>query len=120
MNINKLQDMVGYSKMSKVQIAQKCGITRATLDNALQGGDIRISIIESIAKTFDVPVGFFFDDSNTIHNRAIANGNSSVAAVNSQVSLESETILKERVKNLEQIIAEKERLINVLMKINEE
>lgn len=67
MNINKLKFAINMSKMSKAQIAKQSGITRVTLDNALQGGDIRISILESLAKTLNVDVGYFFD-TNVINN----------------------------------------------------
>lgn len=67
MNINKLKFAINRSKMSKAQIAKQSGITRVTLDNALQGGDIRISILESLAKTLNVDVGYFFD-TNAINN----------------------------------------------------
>ena len=67
MNIKKLKFAINQSKMSKAQIAKLSGITRVTLDNALQGGDIRISILESIAQTLNVDVGYFFD-TNVINN----------------------------------------------------
>ncbi len=48
-------------------------------------------------------------------NTAMANGDCSVAAINSNVNMESNEVLKERVKHLEEMLVEKERLINVLM-----
>lgn len=56
---------------------------------------------------------------NTTENTATANGAHSVAAINSHVTLESNEILKERVKYLEELLAEKERLIKVLLKNNQ-
>ena len=48
--------------MSKVEIAKKCGISRVTLDNALQGADIRVSILTSLAKVLNVSVGELFGE----------------------------------------------------------
>ncbi|MCU6767391.1 helix-turn-helix domain-containing protein [Barnesiella propionica] len=114
MNIRKLRQLVKDSGKTKVQIAKLSGITRVTLDNALQGGDIRVSIIESLAKTLGVRVGVFFDE-DAIGQNAIAQGQSSVAAINSDVIIGQNVLLEEKVKHLEEIIAEKERLINILM-----
>lgn len=63
MNINKLRSLVADSKLNKVQLAEKCGFTRVTLDNILQGGDAKISTIETLARVLGVSVASLFDDS---------------------------------------------------------
>lgn len=63
MNINKLRDLVANSKLNKVQLAEKCGFTRVTLDNVLQGGDAKISTIETLARVLGVSAASLFDDS---------------------------------------------------------
>lgn len=62
MNINKLEQLVKESGMSKVEIAKKCGISRVTLDNALQGADIRVSILTTLAKVLNFNVGELFGE----------------------------------------------------------
>jgi len=62
MNINKLNELVNSSKLNKVQIAEKCGVSRTTLDNVLAGADAKISTIESLAKVLGVSVGALFGD----------------------------------------------------------
>lgn len=64
MNINKLNKLVNSSKLNKVQIAEKCGVSRTTLDNVLAGADAKISTIESLAKVLGVSVGALFDDTS--------------------------------------------------------
>lgn len=120
MNISRLEQLVKDSGKSKVQIAKLSGITRVTLDNALQGGDVRVSIIEAIAKTLGVKVGYLFDD-DAIGQNAIAQGNSSIAAINSDVKVgkDDSSVLQERVKHLEELLAEKERLIKVYERMME-
>lgn len=112
MNIDKLNKLIDAFSLNKSQFAARCGISRTTLDNLLNGADVKISTVESIASVLGVKVGFLFDD-DTQGGQAIANGNNSVAAVNSKVN--SESLYLERVKFLEQLLAEKERTIQILM-----
>lgn len=119
MNISKLQQLVKDCGKSKVQIAKMSGITRVTLDNALQGGDVRVSIVEALARTLGVNVGYLFDDEQKGHN-AIASGKGSIAAISSDVKVEKEnTLLQEKVKHLEEMLKEKERLIKLYEKMME-
>lgn len=69
MNISKLNELINSSKLNKVQIAERCGISRTTLDNVLTGSDAKISTIESLAKVLGVSVGYLFDEkqSSTIN-----------------------------------------------------
>ena len=66
MNISKLEKLVKDSKLSKVEIADLAGITRVTLDNALNGSDVKISTVEAIASVLKVSAATFFDDSDDI------------------------------------------------------
>lgn len=110
MNISKLNKLVETSKLNKTQIAAKCGISRTTLENLLSGADAKISTVESLASVLGIGVGYLFDDTSS---NAIANGNNSVAAVNSNIGRDPFT--EERVKYLERILDEKERTIQILM-----
>ena len=100
--------------VTQLDLANKLGTTPQSLSSVLHAKDVRSGTIERIAQVLRVPVGFFYGEDCQNHN-AIANGNESVAAINSCVSLSPEDVLKERVKALESLLAEKERLINVLM-----
>lgn len=64
MNTNKLNELINSSKLNKVQIAERCGVSRTTLDNVLAGADAKISTIESLAKVLGVSVGYLFDTAN--------------------------------------------------------
>ncbi len=46
-------------------------------------------------------------------NSAVANGDKSVAAINSNVNTAPDTLMAERIKSLEALLAEKERLIKL-------
>lgn len=119
MNISKLNEIVVDSKLNKVQLAKMCNITRATLDNALNGSDIKISTLESLAKALGVSAGIFFDEDNgvTAVNSAVATGN---GTANNSVNITTggdNAVLAERVRSLEALVAEKERLIKVYEKM---
>ena len=61
MDVSKLKKLIEMSGLSKQAIADKCLISRPTLDNVLNGSDAKISTIENLAKFFNIPVGYLFD-----------------------------------------------------------
>lgn len=62
MNISKLKRLVESSRLDKVQIAQKCGISPQTLYNVLAGADAKISTIESIADVLNISVSELYEE----------------------------------------------------------
>lgn len=107
------QKLMELNKTQK-ELSELLGITAQSVSAIFSAKDVRSGTIEKIAHVLNVPVSFFFGD-NTVGNNAFANGNKSVAAINSKISSATEEVLKERVKSLETLVTEKERLINVLM-----
>ena len=103
--------------VSITEIASLLGMSRQSLSQALSVKDVKTGLIEDLSKALNVPLSYFYNDSSS--QNAVANGSKSVAAINSNISSSAEDVLKERVKALESIVAEKERLINVLIE-NEE
>lgn len=99
--------------VSITEIASLLGMSRQSLSQALSVKDVKTGLIEDLSKALNVPLSYFYNDSSS--QNVVANGNKSVAAINSNISTSAEDVLKERVKALESIVAEKERLINVLM-----
>lgn len=66
MNFNLLNSLVTGSKLGKSQIAEMANISRTTLDNALNGSDIKVSTIESLANVLGVSASVFFGDGELI------------------------------------------------------
>lgn len=60
MNFNLLNKLVGKSNLGKSQIAELANMSRTTLDNALNGADVRVSTIETLAKVLGVRASVFF------------------------------------------------------------
>ena len=100
--------------VTQLDLAGKLGTTPQSLSSVLHAKDVRSGTIEKIAQVLGVPISYLYGE-GTVNQNAVANGNKSVAAINSNVDARDSEILKERVKALESIVAEKERLINVLM-----
>ncbi len=107
-----LKRKIAELNVTQLDLANKLEVTPQSLSSILHAKDVRSGTIERIAQVLNVPVSFFFGD-GTGHN-AVASGNKSVAAINSSVS-SSADVLEERVRSLEALVAEKERLIKVLM-----
>lgn len=128
MNYSKLNLIIRDSKMNIPEVAEKCGITKTTLYNILNGADPRISTVEKLAQVLGIPPSILFFDDNTIFptsqttgdfSPAVSGvqGDATVTISNEGEALQKERIahLKEKVKHLQDIIDEKERLIKVLM-----
>lgn len=75
MNIRKLNELVNTSRLNKVQIAERCGISRTTLDNVLSGADAKISTIETLVNTLGTTMGYLFDEQESPINPAMGNTN---------------------------------------------
>lgn len=62
MNIDKIKKLFGQST-DKYGDAKKMGTTYQNLTKILkEGGDMKVSTLEGIAKFYNVPVGYFFDE----------------------------------------------------------
>lgn len=114
MNTDKLNKLIESSRLNKSQLAARCGISRTTLENLLNGADAKISTVEALARALCVKIQDLYDDDVTMYQSAVASGDNSIAAINSKVET-ANAVLAERVKYLERILDEKERLITVLM-----
>jgi transcriptional regulator with XRE-family HTH domain len=61
MNRDKIKQLFETSK-DKRGDARKMGLTAEGIRNIIDGADARVSTIEAIAKFYNVPVGYFFDE----------------------------------------------------------
>ena len=109
-----MKSKIAEINVTQLELAGRLGTTPQSLSSILHAKDVRSGTIEKIAQVLDVPVSFFYGEGS--FQKAVASGNKSVAAINSNISSRESEILKERIKSLEALVAEKERLINVLMK----
>lgn len=71
MDFRLLNKLVNESKLNKAQIAEMANMSRTTLDNALNGADIKISTIENLAKVLGVSASIFFGGNKTIDEASL-------------------------------------------------
>lgn len=109
-----LKNKIAEANVTQLELAGRLGTTPQSLSSILHAKDVRSGTIEKIAQVLGVPVSFFYGETNNKQN-AIANGAKSVAAINSNIATNDTEILKERIKSLEALVVEKERLISVLL-----
>jgi len=110
----KIRELAEERNMSLAELAKRIGKTKQAVYEIVEKDDVNTSILRQLCSVFSVPMSYFFDEYCSAH--AVASGDNSIAAINSEVYLSKENdFLKERIKYLEQILAEKERLITVLM-----
>lgn len=64
MNTDRLYTLIQASGLNKSQLAERCGVSRTTIDNILAGGDAKMSTAENLAHVLGVRVGYLFDEGN--------------------------------------------------------
>ena len=76
MNREKIKQLFNTCKNKRVD-ARKMGTTAENINKIIEGADVRVSTLEGIAKYFNVPIGYFFDeaeaDGRSSHDVEIAN-----------------------------------------------
>jgi transcriptional regulator with XRE-family HTH domain len=67
MNVQRIMDIITSNKLSKIDIASRMKVSRTTLDNLLNGADVKVSTVENLAEVLGVDVAEFFrsDDNAT-------------------------------------------------------
>ncbi|MCD8312657.1 MAG: helix-turn-helix domain-containing protein [Bacteroidales bacterium] len=117
MNLEKIRELSEKRDGGLKRIAIEAGMSEQNLHRCLNNNRIQAADLEKIARLLNVPVGYFFDEASAA--TATASGRNSIAAAGHEVTVngtpDNEAVLAERVKYLERLLEEKERLINVLM-----
>lgn len=103
--------------ISKSELARRTGIANQNVNRILSKSSIDTDKLVAISKALGYNFFLEFVDSN---HSAIANGDGSVAVNGSNnknvvAGGESTALLQERIKHLEELLAEKERLIKILL-----
>lgn len=95
--------------VSITEIASILGMSRQSLSQALSVKDVKTGLIEDLSKALNVPLSYFYNDSSS--QNAVANGNKSVAAINSNISSSAEDVLKRTSKGF-RITRSRERTVD--------
>ena len=122
MNLGIIRNLCEKRAGGMRQLASDIGMSEANLHRCVNNNKIQASDLEQIALKLRVDIRSFFDvmaDGINAVNSAIATGSGN-ANNNVNIEVPSNTdaaILAERVKSLEALVAEKERLIKVYEKM---
>ena len=118
--INDRMEMLVNERFNgnKAAFAKAIGTERATLSNYI--GSVRrskpsVDMVAKIVTALDVDARWLLtgEGASTTNTKVETNGDFSPASVHGNVSVESDAVLAERIKSLEALLAEKERLIKV-------
>lgn len=103
------------------KLASDVGMSEANLHRCVNNNKIQAADLEKIAFLLKVDIRTFFDEhlSGLANNTIKTNGDFSPASMNGNVSVHANAVFAERVKALEALLAEKERLIKVYEKMME-
>lgn len=102
------------------KLASDIGMSEANLHRCVSNNKIQAADLEQIAVLLSVDIRIFFDENSTQTNNTVkTSGNFSPASMNGDVSVGADAILAEKVKHLEELLAEKERLIKVYERMME-
>ncbi len=103
---------------NKAAFAKTIGLPPTGLSNYLgtkRRSKPSVDMVAKIVQTLDVDARWLLtgEGEENPGNNAVANGDKSVAAINSNVNTAPDTLMAERIKSLEALLAEKERLIKL-------
>lgn len=111
-NFKIIRDLAETKNISLRDIAKKIGISEDGLQKIIRNDSTKTATIEEIASILEVPVGIFFDDNKGL-NQPIAH-NGSAASIYGNASV-GESDKDKEIAHLREIVAEKERTIQILM-----
>jgi len=109
-----------YSDGNKAKFSAQIGVKPQTVSAWIARNTFDAEVL--YAKCSDVSADWLLSNGmgdmlRSVNNTATANGDRSIAAINSEVNIERDKaeMFQERIKHLEALLSEKERLITVLM-----
>lgn len=121
---NYIKDFIRKRNVPQSEIAKQLGLSNQSFYQMLQSDDVKSSLVERIASILHVTMGEIYGEAK--EQSAVATGNGIAVTGNNNVAgnvIANDTtndinILQERNALLQQILQEKERLIQVLIKQN--
>lgn len=117
MNLERIRKLSENRAGGMKKLAADVGMSEQNLHRCIRNNKIQAADLEKIASLLKVDIRIFFDgDTSKLSNNTVeTSGDFSPASMNGNVSVGSDAVLTERIKALEALLAEKERLIQVLM-----
>lgn len=116
----KIKELASKEKLTLADLAKRLGKTKQAVYEMVEKEDVNTAILKKLCSEFNVPINYFFEDNSGMsvtadnNSQAVGIGNITRNDGGAEISL-----LKERIKYLEELLAEKERLIKVYEKMME-
>lgn len=117
----KIKELASERNLTLADLAKRLGKTKQAVYEMVEKEDVNTSILKKLCSEFNVPICYFFEGAEA-GVQLIAHHNSQVVGIGNitQSGDQTEiTLLKEKVKHLEELLAEKERLIKVYERMME-
>lgn len=116
----KIKELASKEKLTLADLAKRLGKTKQAVCEMVEKEDVNTAILKKLCSEFNVPINYFFEDNSgmsvTANNNSQAVGIGNITRNDGQAEI---SLLKERIKYLEELLAEKERLIKVYEKMME-
>lgn len=119
MEFNRIKNIIKRRGLTVKEVLKIANIREATFYNCQKRNSIETKYLEEIAKVLDVPMSYFFEDSQ---NGITANANGSNQIINNgngnkqTINFKNEKIeeLKQKIDNLERLLQAKDEIIELL------
>lgn len=102
-------------RMSKSEFARRMGLAQQNINRILESPHIYTDKLQQVSEILGFDFFSLYQD-DRMENKAVAIGDNPIAAINSEVMSTDCSVLQERVRHLEQLLMEKERMIQYLMR----
>lgn len=108
-NLQLISELLKKKKMSQKDFCEQVGLTDVSLRRIIERNSTKTETLEKIAEVLNVPIGYFFGEQPGIvisgeHNQ-VHNGQGNQIMSSQEMEIE----------HLRELLAEKERLIQVLL-----
>lgn len=116
-----LKEFLFKKKVSQSEVARQLKISQQSFNQMLSSADVKTSLLERIAKVLNVTISSIYGEKSS---DAVANGDGCVAVngnntvahhITTNATSAGDVMLQQKVEALEALLAEKERLITVLL-----
>lgn len=113
-----LKEFLFKKKVSQSEVARQLKISQQSFNQMLSSADVKTSLLERIAKVLNVTISSIYGEKSS---DAVANGDGCVAVNGNNTVAHhittnaGDVMLQQKVEALEALLAEKERLITVLL-----
>lgn len=124
----RIKQLMSQERLDVMTLAKRLGKTKQAVYDMLEKKDVNTSLLRQLSPIFHVPISAFFEEEDAIYfgSRTTGDYSPAVSGVNENVTVfatsESDAILKEKIarledkiKHLDEMLAEKERTISILL-----